>query len=408
MGWTPPPRPAWVDKLDAYGASLGGAEHLVGLDGDELLATARASTGLDDFGDGAWRTHFEAFLAALHAESDLHLVGRILVRTELLRTLRNRLRLTQLWRERPAILAGPVEAPVFIVGGARTGTSILFELMASDAGTRSPAMWEMQHPVEAVRGEDWSETSDRVETFHHLLQPEYETMHANSGHLPNECIFITMHEFLSDVWGSQYVVPSYQVHLAKSDHRPAYRFHRRFLQTLGSGDDRPRWLLKAPSHQSQLRALFEVYPDARIIRTHRDPLKSFPSMLDLLGTLLWMRCRNVDLAPAARAIPAAFAAVWRQEIEDRKTGRLPDAQFIDVHFDDVVRDPLATVEGIYARLGWPFDADARESIAAYARRKPKDSRGAHRYSLDGAGLDPAQEAERFRFYMDHYGVRRED
>lgn len=407
MGWATPQRPAWVERINAYGDAVGDAANLVGLDRDELLDTARASTGLHDFGEGNWQTHYDVFLSSLSAESDLHLVGRILVRTELLRTLRNRLQLAALWNAQPDILETPIEAPVFIVGGARTGTSILFELMASDPVTRTPAMWEMQHPAEAVRGDDRSEISDAVETLHHLLQPEYETMHANSGHLPNECIFITMHEFLSDAWGSQYVVPSYQLHLARSDHRPAYRFHRRFLQTLSRRGTSRRWVLKAPSHQSQLRTLFDVYPDARIIRTHRDPLKSFASMLDLMGTLLWMRCCNVDLSRAARAIPAAFADLYRREIDDRASGRLPNDRFIDVHFADVVRDPVGTVAGVYERLGWELDDAARAAMNDYARAKPKGSRGVHRYSLEGTGLDPEREAERFRFYMDHYGIPRE-
>ncbi len=407
MTWTPPDRPAWVERLNAYGEAVGGADQLVSLDAEQLLATARASVGLDDFGGEGWRVHYDVFLNSLNTESDLHLSGRILARTELLRTLRNRLRLAELWKQRPSILEEPLSEPVFIVGGARTGTSILFELMASDPLTRSPAMWEMQHPVEAVRGEDWSEISDRVETFHHFLQPEYATMHANSGHLPNECIFITMHEFLSDVWGSQYGVPGYQRHLARADHRPAYRYHQRFLQTLQQRDSCRRWLLKAPSHQSQLRALFDVYPDARIIRTHRDPLKSFPSLLDLLGTLLWMRCNRVDMDLAAKVIPASFAAMFRQEIDDRASGALPDERFVDVHFADIVRDPVAAVGRVYEQLGWDYPQSVREAIGCYARAKPPGAQGVHRYSLEGTGLDAAEETERFRFYMDHYGIASE-
>jgi hypothetical protein len=407
MAWTPPERPSWVTRLNAHAEELGGADRLVSLDAEELLASARASVGLDDFGGEGWRTHYDAFLASLATESDLHLVGRILARTDLLRTLRNRLLLAELWKQQPTLLDERVTEPVFIVGGARTGTSILFELMATDPASRCPAMWEMKHPVEAVRGEDWSEVSDEVETFHHLLQPEYETMHANSGHLPNECIFITMHEFLSDVWGSQYGVPGYQRYLGRADHRPAYRYHRRFLQTLQSRGPSRRWLLKAPSHQSQLRALFDVYPDARIIRTHRDPLKSLPSMLNLTGTLLWMRCNHVDMDFAAKVIPAASAALFQQEIDDRASGALPDEQFIDVHFSDIVRDPVATIGTLYDQLGWDYPESTRDAIATYAREKPKGARGVHHYTPESTGLDPEVESERFRFYMDHYGIPRE-
>jgi len=421
MTWTPPPRPRWAERLLAHAESAGGADRLVSLDRDELRRTAITSSGLDDFGDDGWLEPFGVFMDALARESDLHLAGRLLVRTELVRTLRNRLRLTDLWTRRPELLDDEVKEPVFIVGSPRSGTSILHELMACDRRARAPAMWEMQHPVEAVTevgrhaqagGEaagDLAAVSDRVVQFSHDLQPEYETMHANSGYLPNECIFITMHEFLSDHWGGQHVVPSYDAYLARADHRPAYRFHKKLLQTLqsvGMGPD-GRWLLKAPSHLPQLRALFDVYPDARIVRTHRDPLAVLPSALSLLGTLKWMRCNNVDMSLATRFIPAGFAATYEAEIADRTSSRVPDDRFVDVQFSELVADPVATVARVYERLDRELDDGAREAVAGYARSKPKGSRGAHVYSLEGMGLDRAQETERFRFYMDRYGIERE-
>lgn len=407
MTWTPPARPRWAKRLIAHGRSAGGAESLVSLETDDLYRVAIESTELHDFGGDEWIDHFDTFMDALDEESELHLVGRLLVRTDIIRSLVNRLRLTDLWQRERAILESDVCEPVFIVGSPRTGTSILHELMACDPAVRAPLMWEMQHPVESVTGNDMSEIGDSVVRFAHDLQPEYETMHANSGRLPNECIFITMHEFLSDHWGGQHVVPSYDGYLASADHRPAYRFHKKFLQTLQSKDGPAHWLLKAPSHLPHLGALFDVYPDARIVRTHRDPLKVLPSTLSLLGTLKWMRCENVDLSMAARFLPAAFARTYEKEIADRTSGRLPDDRIIDVRYDDLVRDPVATITGVYARMGREFTEEARAAIDAYARAKPKSAHGAHRYSLEGVGLEREREAERFRFYVEKYGIESE-
>ena len=407
MSWTPPPRPRWVERLIAHGDAVGGADRLVRLDGDELRAEAVRSTGLADFGGDDWCVPFELLLGALERESELHLLGRLLARTELLRTLRNRLRLSELWRRRPEILRAPIEAPVFIVGSPRSGTSILHELLAVDPATRAPAMWEMNHPVEAATGEDVSQIADHVVQLWHDLQPEYETMHANSGHLPNECIFITMHAFVSDHWGGNHVVPSYDAHLARSDHRPAYRYHADFLRTLQSRGGSRRWLLKAPSHLSQLAALFDVYPDARIVRTHRDPLRTLPSTLSLLGTLKWMRCRRVDLSKAAPALAAGYAFMFRREIDARASGALPDERFVDVQYEALVRDPVGTVAQVYERLGWPLPDAVQRGVADYVARKPRGSRGAHRYSLESVGLDAATERARYAFYTRHYGIPEE-
>src|SRR5262245_48372231 len=181
MPWKPPQRPRWVERLNAHGAAVGGARALVSLDPDELCATARTSTGLDDFGGDEWRAHFELFVEALERESRLHLAGRLVTRAEILRTLRNRLKLADLWRRRPEILREPVHAPVFVVGSPRSGTSILHELLALDPAHRAPAMWEIEHPVEALGGDAYRAIGDAETVFWHDLQPEYEAMHANAG-----------------------------------------------------------------------------------------------------------------------------------------------------------------------------------------------------------------------------------
>jgi hypothetical protein len=405
MSWTPPQRPVWADRLIAHGEAVGGAQHLVSLSSEALLAEATDSTGLSDWGGDSWQPHFDLLLSALEDEARLHLLGRILVRTEILQALRNRLRLAELWRKEPEILEAEIDAPVFIVGSPRSGTSILHELMACDPSNRAPALWEMVHPLE---GGEYAEVADRVTQFWHDLQPEYETMHANSGILPNECIFITLHEFLSDHWGGNHVIPSYDAHLATTDQRSAYRFHKRFLQTLQARRGSGRWLLKAPSHLSQLRTLFDVYPDARIVRTHRDPLKTLPSTISLMGTLKWMRCQEVDMSAASRILPAGYAYLYQREIEERAAGTLPDERFVYVHFADLVRDPIATVRGVYEKLEWRFSESLGERIADYVAHKPKGSRGPHRYSMSEVGIDAGKERERFRFYMEHHDVKEED
>jgi hypothetical protein len=401
MSWTPPERPVWLQRLLAHGDAVGGADRLVSLEPDELLATAMRDTGLADFGGDTWRPHFDVLIRALTQESDLHLVGRIVVRSEILQALRNRLRLAQHWHANPDVLRREVASPVFIVGSPRSGTSILHELMAVDPATRSPAMWEMQRPLDEL---DCAESVDRVVQFWHDLQPEYETMHANSGFLPNECIFITLHEFLSDHWGGNHVVPSYDAHLRSADPVPAYRYHKRFLQTLQASAASARWLLKAPSHLFHLESLFEVYPDARIVRTHRDPLKTLASATSLMGTLKWMRCNGVDMSAAPARLASGFEHIYRREIAERTRGGLPDDRFVDVRFADLVGDPVAAVERVYGQLDWPLSDDVRQRVSAYAAAKPRGSRGVHDYSLEQVGLDAAEERERFAFYMDRYGV----
>ncbi len=408
MSWSPPPRPKWARNLIAHGESLGDSELLIPLEAEALIERARRSTGFDDFGpDSDWKPHFEILVEALARESRLHLIGRILAGTELLRSLGNRLRVTELWRRRREILETPIDTPLFIVGAARSGTSITHELFACDPASRVPLLWEMLHPAEACEGPDLSEVADHSMQFWHQLQPEYQTMHFNSGLLANECLHIFMQSFVSDQFSGCHQVPTYEAHLQTLDQRFVYAEHRRILQTLEPGPRSARWVLKAPSHLSRLRYLFSVYPDARIVWTHRDPLKTLASGLSLLGTLKWMRCADVDLSPWIESMPGGQAWLYQDIIEARQKGELPDAQFIDVHYADLMRDPAATLADIYARLGWDCAEPLREAMRGYVEDRPRGHHGRHAYSLEEFGLDTEIERERFADYRERFGVPEE-
>lgn len=406
------------------------------LEAEELLAAAVEQAGLDDFGqpgefgdgsgrdgpdrdgdgdgaDGAgWRTHFEVFMEALERECPLHLTGRILARTDLLAALRNRLELVDLWRRRPDIGAQPVAGPLVVIGAARSGTSIAHELLALDPAHAVPITWKVHRPVAAATGDEEAvaaarDSVDAVVSFWHDVQPEYETMHYNSGELPTECIFLTLPTFLSDNWAGIHTVPSYSLHLALADHRPAYEWHRRTLQTLALREQGRRWVLKAPSHLATLRELFAVYPDARVIQLHRDPARTLPSMLSLMGTLRWMRTDAVDVEPLAAPTMAGVAHLQRRAIADRDSGRLPDDNFFDMHYAALLADPVGAIGAAYEQFGWTMPAGLPDAVRAYLDRKPKGSKGSHHYSPEAFGLTAEGIRTEFRDYLDRFAIATE-
>ncbi len=406
MPWTPPTPPEWLARLNAHGAAVGGAEHLVSLEPDEIIATARTSTGLDDFGGETWRPHFDVLVAALRTEADLTVAGRIVARTDLLRTLRQRLLLGRAWAQDPTILDERIDQPVFVVGTGRSGTSILHELLALDPASRTPATWELLFPADSV-GADAAgarRLGHQVHAFWGDLAPSYASMHHNDGDEPNECIFLTMLEFLSDQWAGTYEVPSYATYLVRADQTDAYRYHRKVLQTLQHHQPPARWVLKAPSHLSQLRTLFAIYPDARVIQLHRDPLKTVPSTISLMGTIKSMRSDHVNVDALAPWVSIGYGMMLDATIDARACGDLPDEQFIDVRYADLLTEPAATIDGIYERLSITPPVSFSDAIVSYLAARPKDARGAHRYSLADTGLDPEAERARFARYQAQYGV----
>ena len=408
-----PVRPAWVDGVNALGANLGGAEHLVALDADSLLAAARAATGLDDFGDDGWREPFAVLTDALAREAKLNTVGRLLTRAELVRVLANRLRLVDLWKREPEILAGQVRAPIFIVGTARSGTSILHEVLAQDPRLRSPATWEIFYSVPPPEAATCATDARIAGTDHevklwHEVAPEYLTMHANAGVHPQECIFLMAHELASEHFSGVHDVPSYALWLATHDLTPSFRFHRRMLQTLQWRHPGERWLLKAPSHLTVLPALFAVYPDARVVFTHRDPAKTVPSTASLMATLRRMRRDHVDANAIAKLLVRGVAMGLEKMMAERASGATPDGQFVDLRYADLMRDPLAAVRAVYDRLGMTLPDDIADRMRAYLAAKPRGKHGEHRYRLEDFGLDRERLRRGYAAYCARFDVPAEE
>ncbi|MBM4268574.1 MAG: sulfotransferase [Deltaproteobacteria bacterium] len=431
-----PPRPSWVEAFNTVGESLGGASHVVPIDGARLIEDAVRTTGLDDFGDDSWREAYAVLLEAIAREADLNLVGRVLTHSEIARLLQNRLRIVETRKRHPEIAEIPVRAPIVITGTARSGTSILHELLAQDPAHRSPRAWEVMYSVPPPEPATFEtdpriERADREVTLWHDVAPEYKTMHENGGALPLECIFLMAHEFRSNHFSGVLDVPSYAVWLATHDLRPAFRFHRDQLQLLGfkwgpvrSGVSAPRlsgarvqmrdnepdplrWLLKAPSHLSVLPALFAVYPDARLILTHRDPAKTVPSTASLMATLRRMRRDRVDAVALGRQLAMGMAAGLDRVIEQRATGEIPDSQIVDLHYHELISDPFGTIRRTYERLGLELTEVAEERMRAYLAAKPRAKHGAHPYAPEDFGLERAALRERFATYMRKYDVAAE-
>jgi hypothetical protein len=163
-------------------------------------------------------------------------------------------------------------------------------------------------------------------------------------------------------------------------------------------------VLKAPSHLSQLRTLFATYPDARVVQIHRDPLKTVPSTISLMGTIKSMRSDEVDVDALAPWISMGYGMMLDDTIDARARGELADEQFVDVRYADLMTDPVTTIEAVYDQLGIDPPRSHAALVTDHLAARPKGARGDHRYDLAGTGLDPATERDRFRRYQAEYEV----
>ena len=408
-GWSPPPREPWVERLNALGRNLGDeGQSLVPLDEATLLAGARAATGLDDFGDDWFRAPLAKLLGSLESEARLTLLGRLFARSEIQRILQNRLRIEDWIRTHPEVLAERVEAPIFVTGLGRSGTTLLHELLMQDPSNRVPLLWETFFSVPPPEPASWltdprAAAAELEITLMDAAVPALTGMHENAGDLPTECIFLFAHQFATDMFTGEFFVPSYTLWLHGQDPAPLYAYHRRLLQLLQTRHP-GQWVLKAPSHLGQLPALFREYPDARVVITHRDPLRVIGSLCNLMAALHWMRSDHVDYGAIVRAMSFGFPFLCERVMKQRDAGEVPDERVADLLYRDLVRDPIGSVRSLYARWGRTLSAEAERRMRVFLEDRRHARRAAHDYAFETTGLDREAEREKYAAYLERYGV----
>jgi hypothetical protein len=379
------------------------------LDEAALLDAARRRTRLDDFGDEGFRTGLHTLLRAWDTEAALTPVGRAIARRQAIDLLDARLRMQDEWRRHPEIAAGPVRAPIFVLGLPRTGTSILHELLAQDPENRVPVTWEVMWPWPPPDAATYATDPRIARAERHFagidrMLPEFKRIHPMGAHLPQECVALMAHDFASLLFHTTHRVPSYQVWLDGIDWRPVYASHRRQLQYLQWRVPAVRWALKSPGHLWTLEALLAEYPDARIVQTHRDPLRVIASLASLVTYLRGMASDTVDAHEIGADWTARLAAGLTHTLDVRARGLLPAGQVFDVQFRDFVGHEIETIRRLYAHFGLALSAEAEARMRAFLAANPKDKHGAHSYRLADAGLDAATERRRYARYVETHAV----
>ncbi len=399
-----------VRALNGVGGLLArGGLALPGLDEEALLARARRTTGLDDFGDPWFRTPLRHLLASLEGEAALTTLGRITARTDLLRLLENRLRIVDAHRRHPEIAAAPITRPLFVVGLPRTGTSILHELLAQDPANRVPMTWEVMHPWPPPERATYDRDARIAAVDKHLagvdrLIPGFKSMHPMGAMLPQECVALMQLDFASMIWSTTHRVPTYQAWLDQADMRPLYASHRRQLQYFQWRCPADQWVLKSPGHLWMLDALLAVYPDACIVQTHRDPLSVVASLTSLVSLL--RRLASDDIVPeeiGAEWTTLLAAGLERNMASRDRLGLGPD-QLFDMQFRELLADEIAMVRRIYAHFGRELSAEAESRMRRFLAENPRDKHGRHRYTLADAGLDVATERRRYARYQERFAI----
>lgn len=375
-----------------------------------LAEAARRTGGLTDLGDGPFVEPLELVLRSLHAEADLNELGTFIARERMLLHTVNRLNYVHDRATDPAIATQRIVKPVFIIGMPRTGTTILHDILAQDPDSRAPLTWETMFPSPPPRTETFT-TDPRIAacaaTFPAQEEqlPEFKAIHPMGAELTQECVTMMGEAMCTPLFHNQFRVPSYQDWVdTEADFSHVYAFHHRQLQHLQAHHARDRWVLKTGAHLWGLPHLLATYPDARIVFTHRDPVKSMTSYASLTTLVRQVGSESVD--------PAEVAADWTPRLRDkllnairvRETAAYPDAQFLDIRFTDFVRDQFSVVERIYDAFGLPMTTEAAQAMQAFIADNPPGKHGVHEYSPDQFGLVPERIRADFAEYVEYFDL----
>ncbi len=373
---------------------------------EQLLDTAAATTGLDDFGETSFRDGLEVLVEALNNEAQLNAIGGPAAETLLTGALVNRLTITDYWSQHPELADQVITAPLFIVGVSRSGTTALSQLLSVDRANRSLLSWEAGAPVPPPQTETYhndlrllAAIEAEADNMLHLLNPDFKAMHHDPPDMPIECVTLMAQDFVSLQYNAMFNIESYADWILTRDHTATYRYHQRVLQLLQSAVP-GRWQLKTPHHALAVETIAQIYPDARFIWTHRDPATCIASTASITASL----SGTFSDADWSCFEGTLWTRLLTEMIERTTTARaaLGDHRFIDVDYRQLVSDPVAAVRGIYRDLGEPMDTNFEASLMAHANEHRQHKYGRHSYTFEDFGLNRDALNERFSAYRGTY------
>jgi hypothetical protein len=389
-----------VGALQAIGLPLGR------LDQRSILDAARRRTGLNDYGDDAFLEAMELVLR--HTEPlGFTALARLIVRETHVKAVSNRLRLQAQLARRPEILTTPVHRPIFVLGFPRSGTTLLQNLLAQAPSRRGLRFWELITPVPVhddptIDAQRRLTIAARILQASYLMAPEMRAVHEVRADTFEECWYLFMNSFAVLNQDFQTGAPAIGDWLFEHDMTGPYREYRRWLQMMLTMNPAEQLLLKCPEHLWFLDALLEVFPDACIVWTHRDPvasIASYASMMTLPRRTLFGR---VDPHALGAHITERFLRGTERAMATRR--HADPARFFDVQFHDLLRDPKRVVQELseHFQLHNPPDYDAR--LDAYLSERRGDERGKHVYSAERYGIDPAEVHRRYAPYLEAFQI----
>jgi len=366
-------------------------------------------TGLEDFGEQYHQEGLSRVLESAVEDANLHFIGRLIIQNAVKINLMKRLWLTEAVKHHTEIFQRPLRPPIIVIGLPRTGTTFLHRMLAADPANRAVPMWELMRPLPNSRTTcSWkgSATYRRYMAKSEIglwpkLARDADRKRYFRPDLPDECMWLLNATFVS--FGFWVLAPVYRYleWYKKHDRFKSYMEYRQMLQVLQAVDPNRRLTLKAPAHTGSIDALLHAIPDALIIQIHRDPVTACNSFSSLLYTIHSAVSNKIDIKAMAFANLSFLANEIQRNIAARAT--LPNT-IVDVHYDKLATEPIATVGDIYEHFGLRWSETFQDNLNSYVTSNPKGKHGDHNYDSATFGLTDAEISRQFEQYYKRFNI----
>jgi len=352
------------------------------------------------------RHGLEALCGDAENSADLSALGRYRMQVVMRDIAVNRLLIDKALADNPALLDAPITRPMFILGLPRSGTTILFNVLAQDLAHRSPRTWEVDYPVPAPHERDYAENdriqrSQKVIDAFHRLAPSFNGIHPQGARLAEEDQRVLAMNFSGCGFQHFARAPEHQKWQFEHDGSESFHWHKRYLQFLETNVRKPRWLLKSPDDQLYLKAILNVYPDAMIIHTHRHPAEAIPSVGSLTYTVRRLFAKHCEPKEVGVDQMNFWGEILNRCVRDRDELGM-GIHIVDVAFADLVKDPMKVVRRIYDRFSLPLDDNTVARMQQFLEQNKRHTHGVHKYTLEQFGLNEAMIEERFGDYIERF------
>lgn len=372
----------------------------------QLMAQARAMTGIADIVDAAIEAPLQRLLASLNSEAELSELGAAAMQARLLRLLCNRLRMQRDFRNHPEIEEQKIVRPVFLTGAGRTGSTKMHKMLAASGDFLSLRFWQgyslslrsgdrrespeprIQEAAEHVRWFDTQTPQAKLIHAYETFEPEEETLlleHALCGMYL--MAFVNVLGYVQ--WSAQYFPDQLQF-MKQALKYLQWQFH--------DGDPRP-WVFKCPIYFGAEPLLAKVFPDAVFVSTHRNPVSTLSSQASLL---VYYRKAYSD-AERKQEIGSMMCegqSMATQQFLASRDGRLP---CLDIGYGEVTKSAESVIEKVYAHAGLALSDRARRAMQEWETQNSQHKLGVHHHSLEEFSLTPESVGSNFAQYRDRFG-----